>query len=286
MVEYSGTDIESEITVSSSCCSRSMTPGVFRIQNRILDQSILALDILSDENLRARCIARGIAASDQLRQRLGRELLSAQLLPLLIRPLHQSREQINPLTFLAGFQPLVDSGNGNASEILDRLDSVAKERIGQVHGVRFELRHASQRGADLSSAIQHLNGRCIGDGRRGRLAHLGPVPALSEHAKRRAEGQIADDVEGEVVEPAQAVQPRVSRGRRSQAVPLPHELDKIGVDVLFKVGDVLGREGVRDGLPLARVLGAVPRVEETAANGDKGIVVLAMRVSPRDSSTD
>lgn len=58
-------------------------------------------------------------------------------------------------------------------------------------------------------------------------------------------------------------------------VPLPLQLFEVMVNVLFELADGLGGEGVRDGFALACVLGAVTCVEEAAADGDKGVVVVA-----------
>ena len=45
------------------------------------------------------------------------------------------------------------------------------------------------------------------------------------------------------------------------------------MDVLFELADGLGGEGVRNGLALARMLGAIPCVEEATLDGDEGVVV-------------
>ena len=47
------------------------------------------------------------------------------------------------------------------------------------------------------------------------------------------------------------------------------------MDVLLELTYGLGAEGVRNSFTFSRVLCAVPRVEEPAADGDEGVVVLA-----------
>jgi hypothetical protein len=51
---------------------------------------------------------------------------------------------------------------------------------------------------------------------------------------------------------------------------------KVVVDILLELADRLGREGMRYGLALACVLCAVACVEEAAADGNEGVVVLSV----------
>jgi len=48
------------------------------------------------------------------------------------------------------------------------------------------------------------------------------------------------------------------------------------VDVLFELANGLCGERVRDSLALARMLGAIPRVEEATLDRDEGVVVFAL----------
>lgn len=64
---------------------------------------------------------------------------------------------------------------------------------------------------------------------------------------------------------------------RRPGVPLALQLLEIVVDVLLELADGFCGESVGDGLALAGVLGAVARVEEAAADGDEGVVVVAVR---------
>ena len=60
--------------------------------------------------------------------------------------------------------------------------------------------------------------------------------------------------------------------------PLLDEEPEVGMDVLFELADGLCAEGVGDGLALASMLSAIAGVEETAADRDKGIVVLSIEI--------
>lgn len=60
-------------------------------------------------------------------------------------------------------------------------------------------------------------------------------------------------------------------------VPLLAEFLEIVVNVLFELSNGFGRESVSDGLAFTCVFTAVARVEETAADGDKGVVVFAAK---------
>ena len=59
-------------------------------------------------------------------------------------------------------------------------------------------------------------------------------------------------------------------------IPLFDEEVKILVHIGFKLSDALGRKCVRDRLALSCMLGTISCVEETALNGDKGIVIISV----------
>lgn len=109
------------------------------------------------------------------------------------------------------------------------------------------------------------------------LGDLCFVTALFQHAKWLAKSQVANDIEGEVVEPVQRVHlvPSSLDTVRS-AIPLGLQLLQIVVDILLELQHALGGKGVSDRLPLSRVLSAIPSVEQSPPNGHKGIVVLAL----------
>jgi hypothetical protein len=126
----------------------------------------------------------------------------------------------------------------------------------------------------LTPTVQHLDSRRKSRLRIRRLPHLSKVPTLLQHAERRTEGQIANDVEGEVVEPVQGVHLVPTAFLRGRAlVPLLLQEFEVVVHVLLELADGFGGEGVRDRLALAGVFGAVAGVEEAAADGDEGVVV-------------
>lgn len=121
-----------------------------------------------------------------------------------------------------------------------------------------------------------MHGWGVGGGRLGRFADLGDVFSLFQHAEGGAECQVTDHVESQVVEPVQAVDLGVATvGVVGERVPLLDEEFEVLVHVDFELGDALGGEGVGDGLALSGVLYSVSCVEETALDGDKGIVVVA-----------
>jgi hypothetical protein len=130
---------------------------------------------------------------------------------------------------------------------------------------------------DLTPPVEDFNGRGECWLRSGRLSDFSKVSSLFEHAKGGAESQVANDVKGEVIEPVQRVHlVPTSLLRGGARVPLLLQLFKVVVDVLLELADRLCRKGVRDGLALTCVLGAIARVEEAAADRDKGVVVLAL----------
>lgn len=130
----------------------------------------------------------------------------------------------------------------------------------------------------LTPTVQHLDSRRKSRLRIGRLPDLRKVPALLQHAERRTECQIANDVEGEVVEPVQGVHLVPATFLRGRAlVPLLLQEFEVVVHVLLELADGFGGEGVRDRLALAGVFSAVAGVEEAAADGDEGVVVFTER---------
>ena len=72
-----------------------------------------------------------------------------------------------------------------------------------------------------------------------------------------------------------------------EPIPLLDPVLQVLVDVGLELAHGLGGKGVRNELPLARVFVAVSRVEETAADGDKGVVegtkpILSARAARRE----
>lgn len=55
-----------------------------------------------------------------------------------------------------------------------------------------------------------------------------------------------------------------------------HQHLQVVCDVLFKLANALGAEGVGDRLSFARVFGAVTGVEEASLNGNEGVIVVAV----------
>lgn len=133
---------------------------------------------------------------------------------------------------------------------------------------------------DLAPTVQNFNGRRKRRLSVRRLPDLCKIPALFEHTEWRTESQIANDVESQVVEPVECIHliPATLLGIRA-LVPLLLQLLKVVVDVLLELADRFRREGVRDSLALAGVLGAVAGVEEATADGDEGVIVFTVSMS-------
>ena len=55
-----------------------------------------------------------------------------------------------------------------------------------------------------------------------------------------------------------------------------HQHLQVFCDVLFKLANALGAEGMGDSLSFPRVFGAVTGVEEASLNGDEGVIVVAV----------
>lgn len=224
-------------------------------------------------------VGRGVGTGNQLCQRLGRQLAPPQRLALGVLPLHQPGQQIHALGVRI-VESLRHSRNRNAREVLHRLHALTEEGIGQMFRVRLQRRETAQRSGDLSPSVQHLDGGGERDGPVRRLPDLGHIFPVLEHAEGGAEGEIPDDVEGEVVEPVQGVE----RGVASLGVllglgqlgPARQEHVEVGVDVLLELADGLRGEGVRDDLALAGVFDAVAGIEEAALDADEGVVVFAV----------
>ena len=143
------------------------------------------------------------------------------------------------------------------------------------------MRETAQCAADFAAAVEDLDGRREGHGAVGGFADLGDVAAVFEHAEGGAEGEVADDVEGEVIEPVEGVDGGVAGGGVllgfGQVGPFGDEHVEVGVDVLLELADGFRGEGVRDDLPFAGVFGAVAGVEETALDADECVVVFTYK---------
>ena len=159
-----------------------------------------------------------------------------------------------------------------------------EEGVGEVFGVGFQLGQAAEGGGDLAAAVEDLDGgRVFWVGGRCH-ADLGFVAALFEHAEGGAKGEVADDVEGEVVEPVQSVDGGVAAGGGvaggglGELGPLGAEELEVGVDVLFELTDIFGGEGMTDDFAFAGVFGPVARVEEAASDRDECVVEFTGKV--------
>lgn len=134
--------------------------------------------------------------------------------------------------------------------------------------------HATERRTVLAAHVENLNRRGVKD--RAVFASNGDrVGRVAvDHTEGSTECQVADDVEGESVEPVERFNDRPALERVASAVgggglggafadsvPLAQEsLDGV-VDVRLEFANGLRSEGVRDDLALPGVLGAVPRVK-------------------------
>lgn len=184
----------------------------------------------------AGCVAGGVAARNQLGERFGGKFLAAKRFALCVFALHQSGKEIDSIRRV--FETVFDTGYGNAGKILDSLDALAEERIGQVFGIRFELWKAAQGATDFTPSVQHLNGWGSLGWRIRRLSNLSKVPFVLEHSKRRTKCQITDDVKGEIVEPVQGIDGSIAaRSLVREFCPFSEEQLEVGVDVLFELAD-------------------------------------------------
>ncbi|KAI3481499.1 hypothetical protein L1887_56046 [Cichorium endivia] len=190
-----------------------------------------------------------------------------------------------------GCQPsaVVDTSERDTRELLDRLEAVGKP--GQLEQVRTHP-HGRQthRRRELAALVDDLDRRAVVDllVAVGILVlHLGLVDALFEHAKRASECERADRVKRKVVEPQERVEPRTALdaaralgvglgGLFAELIPALEEQLHLASDEGLECYDGLGCKRVRYDLSLARVLGTVARVEQTAREGarrHKGVVV-------------
>lgn len=221
----------------------------------------------------------GVGAGDQLREGLGGQLAAAEGLAVGVLALHEAGEEVDAVG-VGVVEALAHARDGDAGEVLDRLDALAEEGVGQVFGVGLQLRQTAERAGDFAAPVEHLDRRRERGGGVGRLADLGDVAAVLEHAEGGAEGQVTDDVEGEVVEPVEGVDGGIAGLgvllRLGELGPFAHEHVEVAVDVLLELADGFGAEGVRDDLALARVFGAVACVEEAALDADEGVVIFTV----------
>lgn len=226
----------------------------------------------------ARGVGGGVGAGDELGQGLGGEFFATELGAGGVAAFHQTSEEVDTgvVGHDVGLQTLVDTRHCNSCQVLNGLDAFREEAVRDIFGERGESREAAQSCGDFATAVEDLHSGGIRRGSIGRLAYLGDILALLEHAERSTEGQIADDVESKEVEPVESFDRRISVLRVALGlgdfVPLLDEQFNIVVDVLLELADRLGREGVGDGLALAGVLLTVAGVEETTADGDEGVV--------------
>ena len=221
----------------------------------------------------------GVGAGNELGEGLSGELLAAELLTLLILAFLETGEQIGTLVLGRVVETVLDASDGHASEVLNSVQALGEEGVGEVLGEGLEPGHDTESGRDLTAAVQNLNGGSV-DGRAvGRSADLGHIGTGGKHAEGSTESQVTDDVEGKEVEPVEAVKVGavgVGSGL-GHVVPLLDEELKVAVNVGLELKNRLDGEGVRDDLALARVLSSVSGVEETSADADEGVIEVAAK---------
>jgi hypothetical protein len=102
---------------------------------------------------------------------------------------------------------------------------------------------------------------------------LRDIFSFFQHAKWLPKCQIADDVKCKIVIPVQAINlGELPLGIVGNGVPLSDEDLKVLVHVDLELADGFGGECMRDGLAFASVLSAIAGIEETALDGNEGIV--------------
>lgn len=228
---------------------------------------------------RAGRVGGGVGAGDELRQGLSRQLFAAEFLALGILAFHQACEEIHTVG-VGVFKSLSHTGNRDTGQILDRFHALAEELVWEVLCVGLQLWKAAECARNLTTTVEHFNGRCGLWLCIGRLPNLGEVTLMLQHTKGGSKCQVANDVESEVVEPVQGIDAGVARlgvlAVLGHVGPFVGEEFQVAVDVLLELADGFGAEGVRDHLAFASMLGSVTRVEETSSDRDKGIIVLAI----------
>ena len=220
----------------------------------------------------------GVGASNQLSQGLGGQFGAFKLVTVFVLALHKAGEQIHTgvVGHNLGLQTLVDTGDGDTSKVLDSLQTFVEEAVRDVLGEGDEGRHAAKGGRYLATTVQNFDsGDILGRVLRVQT-HLSNILSLLEHAEGSTESQVADDIEGQVVEPVEGIQANISGLGVSlevgQTVPLLHKLLDIAMDILLELANGLGTESVGNGLAFAGVLSTVTGVEQATADRDEGIV--------------
>lgn len=167
---------------------------------------------------------------------------------------------------------------GDSRKIGNGLHAFAEEWIGQVLGEELDGGPASDGIGDFTSPVEDFDGRRVGRWSIRRELDLGDIGALFEHAKRCTKGQVANNVECDVVEPLESVEFGVLAlaGLLVDLVPSLGQQLEVVVHVLLELANRLGAEGVGDGLALAGVFMSISGVEQAALDGNKGIVVFRL----------
>ena len=227
-------------------------------------------------------VGSSVRSSDELSQSLSGELLTTQLVTSVVLSFHQTSEQIDTgvVSHDLRLDTLIDTRDGNTSQILNSLKTLLEKTVGNPLGIRDQSGHGTKGSRDFTTTVQDLNSLDVGRRVIGVLAHLSNIPTLLEHTKRSSESQVTNDIKSQVVEPVQSVDRSETRLgvalEVTDAVPLLDEYLSIDVDILLELADGLGAEGMRDRLALAGVFFTVPGVEQTTTDRDEGIVEVTM----------
>lgn len=106
----------------------------------------------------------GVGSGDELGQCLGGELGATQLLAVAILAFHETGEQVDTgvVGHDFGAETFVDAGDGNTSQVLDGLDTITEETVGEILGKGLQGRVAAQGGGDFTAAVEDLDGLDVG----------------------------------------------------------------------------------------------------------------------------
>ena len=136
----------------------------------------------------------GIGTCDELSECFSREFLAAELLATGVFALHEAGEEVDAADVRI-FKPLIYTGDGDAGEVFDGLDTLAEELVWEVLGVGFQLGEATECARDFAATVEYLNGGGGGGRGGGCLLDGGFVLFFLEHAEGSAESEVPDDVE-------------------------------------------------------------------------------------------
>jgi hypothetical protein len=107
---------------------------------------------------RTRRVRSGITSSDELGKSFSGEFIATKRLTLLIATLHKTSQKILAGRITATLETFAYASDGDTGKVLDGLETLAEEGVGEIFGIGLELGETAESGGDFAATVHDLDG--------------------------------------------------------------------------------------------------------------------------------